>query len=172
MTRLNAQFLSSGQFRIGIGDLRGDGRPDYRYLTRVLYADTLEPSRVGAGGGSAIEIDGIGFQTGMTVTVGTANASILSLSSNEIILSAPTAAYGTKTLSITDPANGATISLNNMLTIGAGPNDMIRLTQSINPSVPGAARQHRRSGSSSQAPTGPPRSRELPSNGARRTAQP
>lgn len=76
VTRLDAQFLSSGQFRIGIGDLRGDGRPDYRYLARVLYADTLEPSRVGAAGGSPVEIDGIGFQAGMTVSIGAANASI------------------------------------------------------------------------------------------------
>ena len=135
VTRLNAQFLSSGQFRIGIGDLRGDGRPDYRYLARVLYADTLEPSRVGAGGGAPIEIDGIGFQNGMTVSIGTAKAPILSLNSNEIVVLAPSIADGTQSLTITDPASSAAVSLNNMLTLGAGPNDMIRLTQGINPPV-------------------------------------
>jgi hypothetical protein len=172
VTRLNAQFLSSGQFRIGIGDLRGDGRPDYRYLAHVLYANTLEPSRVGAGGGCPIEIDGIGFQTGMTVSVGTVNAAILALSSNEIVVSAPAVADGTQALTITDPANGATVSLNNVLTVGAGLNDMIRLTQGINPSVPVGGKQRLRFGSRSQAPMEPPQSRELPSNGARRMAQP
>ena len=136
VTRLNAQFLSSGQFRIGIGDLRGDGRPDYRYLARVLYADSLEPSRVGAGGGSPIEIDGIGFQNGMKVSIGNTNAAILSLTSDEIYVSAPAIADGIQSLAITDSASGASVSFINMLTIGAGPNDMIRLTQSLNPSVP------------------------------------
>lgn len=52
------------------------------------------------------------------------------------MVSAPSIADGTQSLTITDPANGAAVSLINMLTLGAGPNDMIRLTQSINPSVP------------------------------------
>jgi len=72
----------------------------------------------------------------MTVSIGAANASILSLSSNEIVVSPPSIADGTQSLTITDSANGAAVSLINMLTLGAGPNDMIRLTQSINPSVP------------------------------------
>lgn len=36
-TRLNVQVLTSGPLRIGIADLRGDGRPDFTYLGRVLY---------------------------------------------------------------------------------------------------------------------------------------
>jgi hypothetical protein len=136
VTRLNAQFLSSGQFRVGVGDLRGDGGPDYRYLARVLYADTLEPSRVSVRGGSPIEIDGVGFQAGMTASIGATNASILSLNSNEMLVSAPAFADGTQSLTITDPANGAAISLTNMLTFGAGPNEMIRLTQSVNSPTP------------------------------------
>ena len=148
MTRLNAQFLSSGQFRIGIGDLRGDGRPDYRYLARVLYADTLEPSRVGGGGGSPIEIDGIGFQAGMTVSIGAANASILSLNSNEIVVSAPFIADGTQSLMITDPASGAAVSLNTMLTLGAGPQRHDSSHAKHQPlQCRWAARQHLRSGS-------------------------
>jgi len=64
VTRLNAQFLSSGQFRIGISDLRGDGRPDYRYLARVLYADTLEPSRAVQAAGPRSRLTASAFRRG------------------------------------------------------------------------------------------------------------
>jgi len=36
MTVLNAQLLDSISYRVGIADIRGDGRPDYRYHARVL----------------------------------------------------------------------------------------------------------------------------------------
>ena len=50
VTRLSPEFLDSGPFRIGIGDLRGDGRPDYRYLAHVLYGDRVEPFSDGSAG--------------------------------------------------------------------------------------------------------------------------
>jgi hypothetical protein len=136
VTRLSADFLSTGQFRIGIGDLRGDGRPDYRYLAHVLYGDTVEPSRVGVQGGTPIEIAGIGFRSGITATVGSANASLLSVTPTEVLFSAPSLADGIQAITITDPSTGASLDLTNALTLGAGPNDMIRLTQSANSPTP------------------------------------
>ena len=41
MTRLDAQVNTSTNVLVGISDLRGDGRPDYHYEARVLYADSL-----------------------------------------------------------------------------------------------------------------------------------
>ena len=55
--------------RIGIADRRGDGRPDYAYNGWVLYADTVEPARAAASGGT-ITIYGMGFRPGDTVLVG------------------------------------------------------------------------------------------------------
>jgi len=40
---LNAAGFSSNSFIIGIGDLRGDGRPDYHYHAHVLYGNTATP---------------------------------------------------------------------------------------------------------------------------------
>ena len=47
VTQLNAQLLTATQFRIGIADLRGDGRPDFRYRARVIYGDSVTPGRIG-----------------------------------------------------------------------------------------------------------------------------
>ena len=136
MTQLNAQFSGSGQFRIGIADLRGDGRPDYSYRARVLYGDLAEPSRVSTLGNLPVEIDGIGFQAGTTVTVGSTNATLLSLSSTDLLIWVPPAADGTQSISISDPASGASVTLQDVLTYGAGPNDSIRLTQNGNSATP------------------------------------
>ncbi len=50
MTRLDAQVNTSTNFLVGISDLRGDGRPDYHYEARVLYADSLSTPRVSVAG--------------------------------------------------------------------------------------------------------------------------
>jgi len=52
MTRLDAQVTASGNFLVGISDLRGDGRPDYRYHAHVLYADSTSPARISVKGGA------------------------------------------------------------------------------------------------------------------------
>ena len=36
----------AGGVRLGIADMRGDGRPDYAYMGWVLYADTVSPARL------------------------------------------------------------------------------------------------------------------------------
>jgi IPT/TIG domain len=136
MTQLNAQFAAAGQFRIAIGDLRGDGRPDYSYHARVLYGDNAEPSRVSTRGNVPVEIDGIGFQAGTTVMIGNANATLLSLSSTDLLIWAPPAADGTQSISVSDPASGASVTLQDVRTYGAGPNDLIRLTQNGNSATP------------------------------------
>jgi hypothetical protein len=79
--------------RIGIADLRGDGRPDYAYNGWVLYADTVAPARLPASGG-AIVIDGMGFRANDTVTVGGQAATITSLAPNQITAIVPPAASG------------------------------------------------------------------------------
>ena len=79
--------------RIGIADQRGDGRPDYSYNGWVLYADTVSPPRLPAGGGPIV-IRGMGFRIADTVLVGGQPALVTSISPNEITAIAPPAATG------------------------------------------------------------------------------
>jgi hypothetical protein len=74
--------------RLGIADLRGDGRPDYAYEGWVLYADTVSPRILPAAGG-AIVIHGMGFRSTDTVLVGGQAATVTSISPNEITAIAP-----------------------------------------------------------------------------------
>lgn len=79
--------------RVGIADLRGDGRPDYAYNGWVLYADTVSPARLPASGGPIV-IHGMGFRVADTVLVGGQPALVTSISPNEITAIAPPAAAG------------------------------------------------------------------------------
>jgi hypothetical protein len=79
--------------RVGIADLRGDGRPDYAYCGWVLYVDTVEPQRL-PGAGGPIVIRGMGFHEADTVLVGGQPAQVTSISPNEITAIAPPAAAG------------------------------------------------------------------------------
>ncbi len=79
--------------RIGIADLRGDGRPDYAYGGWLLYADTVSPAHLSASGGP-ITIDGAGFRLADTVLVGGQPALVTSISPNQITAIAPPAASG------------------------------------------------------------------------------
>ena len=79
--------------RIGVADLRGDGRPDYAYSGWVLYADTVSPARLPASGGS-ITIEGMGFRLADTVMVGGQAATVTSIAPNQITAVAPPAQAG------------------------------------------------------------------------------
>ena len=135
MTRLDAQILSSTSFRIGIADLLGDGRPDYRYHAHVLYGDSVSPPRAHAGG-AAITVSGTGFTPGLSVTIGTALATPLAVSAGQMIFAAPAQSDGPSTILITDPVTGAFTTMTNALTFGAAADDNIRLLLGSNPSTP------------------------------------
>jgi hypothetical protein len=79
--------------RLGIADERGDGRPDYAYQGWVLYADTVSPQRLTAAGGPIV-IHGMGFRPTDTVQVNGQQATVTSISPNEITAIAPAAAAG------------------------------------------------------------------------------
>jgi hypothetical protein len=93
-TWLRVTATADDAVRIGITDLRGDGRPDYSYDGWVLYADTVQPARLPFSGGPIV-IHGLGFRAGDTVQVGGRPAQVTSISPNEITAIAPAAASGT-----------------------------------------------------------------------------
>src|SRR5581483_1476306 len=134
-TRLDAEVLQSGNFLIGISDLRGDGRPDFRYHGRVLYGDSVTPPRVSIGGG-AITVKGIGFSRGLAAKIGATAVSQLSVNATEIMLSAPARSDGAQTITLTDAASGASTTMTEALTYGAAASDDIVLIYAGNAQTP------------------------------------
>ncbi|HEX6823091.1 MAG TPA: Ig-like domain-containing protein [Candidatus Sulfotelmatobacter sp.] len=134
-SRLDAQVLQAGNFLIGISDLRRDGRPDFRYHGRVLYADTLSPARVGVNGGT-ITVRGTGFARGLSATMGGTTLTQLRVSATEIMLSVPARSDGTQSITLTDSTTGASTTMANALTYGAAANDNIILLYSGNSQTP------------------------------------
>ena len=88
MTTLSMQSTQPNQLRIAIADQRGDGRPDYNYGARVLYADSVTPAEVSAAGG-IVTITGMGFRTGNAVFVNGVPATVSSWSANTIVATVP-----------------------------------------------------------------------------------
>ena len=135
MSRLDAEVLNSNSFIIGIGDLRGDGRPDYHYHAHVLYGDSSIPPRVSVKGG-AITLQGTGFAPGLTVTVGSISVPLLATNAAQMLASAPAQSDGPQTITINDPVSGAFSIMTNALTFGAASTDKIVLLLGSNPPTP------------------------------------
>jgi hypothetical protein len=135
-TVLNAQLLETTSFRVGIADIRGDGRPDYRYHARLLYGDHVTPTRASVAGVTALAIAGYGFQANTRVTVGGGNAQPLAASANQIFVTAPAKVDGVADVALVDPPTLASSILSGAVTYGAGPNDLLRLTAGANPGTP------------------------------------
>jgi hypothetical protein len=129
-----AQLNTTGDFRLGIADERGDGRPDYGYHARLYYADTITPTRVAAGGGMIVGIRGYGFNGSTSVAVGGAPATVASRTANLVVAATPALLDGVQDVIVTD-ATGATSTMTAALTYGAGPNDTIVLLAGSNPPV-------------------------------------
>jgi hypothetical protein len=82
-TWLQVTATSDDIIRLGIADMRGDGRPDYAYNGWVLYVDTVQPPRLPVTGGPIV-IRGMGFRPSDTVLIGGQKAVVTSVSPNEI----------------------------------------------------------------------------------------
>jgi hypothetical protein len=136
MTMLNAQLLQTSGFRIGVSDIRGDGRPDYRYLARILYGDQVNPARASVAGGTALAVSGLGFQANTRVTIGNVIAPPLAISAAQVLVTAPPKPDGVQDIGLTDPPTLASSVLSGVLTYGAGPNDTLALIPFPNPRTP------------------------------------
>jgi IPT/TIG domain len=136
MTMLNAELMQQTSFRIGISDIRGDGRPDYRYHARVFYGDNVQPARASVAGGTPLTIQGLGFESNTKVAIASGNVAPLAISANQILLIAPPHADGMQNVSLSDPATGASSGMTAAVTYGAGPDDTIALVAGSNPWTP------------------------------------
>jgi hypothetical protein len=135
MTRLDAVLLATTNFRLGISDYRGDGRPDFRYRARVFYGDRVIPSRASVAGGTALAIQGFGLRGNTAVRVAAVNAPLLAVSANQVTVTAPAMADGLQSVALSDPATGAASLMTGALTYGAAFDDIIRLIVGSNPAT-------------------------------------
>jgi hypothetical protein len=110
---------TSGDIRFVIADQRGDGRPDFPYNARVLYADSIQPATIPITG-AQITITGMGFTSNLQLHVNGASASVLRSTSTAIVATAPAVTTpSTVDITITDPATGGTTSMLGALTYSA-----------------------------------------------------
>ncbi len=101
---LSAETAADQQVRVAYDDQRADGRPDFTYRARVLYADSVFPARLTLNGGT-ISIQGQGFRLGVNVTVGGVQAAVTSVTPTEItaVAAAVSAPTGTVVVAVQDP---------------------------------------------------------------------
>jgi hypothetical protein len=136
MTRLDAQFAADDTYRIGVADLRGDGRPDYFYVASVLYSDSITPSRLGLHGGPA-RLHGLGFRPGLQVSVNSIAGTLLSAGANDLQVAVPAAPTdGSASLLVTDPTSGGFSQMTDALIYGAAATDLLILLQGPGTSTP------------------------------------
>jgi len=135
-TVLNARFLESGNFKLGIADFRGDGRPDFRYRARVFYGDSVAPARVANDSGAALTIRGLGLNAATTATISSRDMRVIAAFSDRIVLTAPSLSDGIYNIDL-QARDGATSSLINAIAFGAVEGDKIVLLQgAANPATP------------------------------------
>jgi hypothetical protein len=131
------QITTSGDdiVRLGIADKRGDGRPDYAYEGRVLYADTVSPQHLAASGGSIV-IHGMGFRSTDTVLIGGQAASVTSVSPNEITAIAPASTVtGSVDVEVDDlPIYNAAAIITGGISYNAGSGDALTMMSANEPS--------------------------------------
>lgn len=135
-TRLDAQVLQSTVFRLGIADYRGDGRPDYSYAARVLYADNLSPIRASAAGGTPLTVSGLGLQANTSVQLGAQAAPVLASSATQLLVDSKAVADGIYDVRVKDVGSGGSSTITSVLTVGAGPSDTIKMVSGSNPATP------------------------------------
>ncbi len=128
LSTISAQTQADGMIRVAVADARGDGRPDFSYRARVLYADSVFPARLTLNGG-AIVIDGQGFRPGDTVQLNGVAAAVTGISPTEITAVAPSvnAPTGTVVLTVQDPQTLGTAQILDGLAYDAQGSDGVRI---------------------------------------------
>lgn len=138
LTLMNVETYADADVRLGVADQRGDGRPDYLYRGRVLYADSVTPQRIPLTG-AAVTIRGIGFRPQNVVTVNGQTAAITSLSSTEISAIVPPAATGVTgnvDVTVTDPSTQGAATIEGGVSYDAGNTDSLGIVTAPANAVP------------------------------------
>ncbi|HLH33739.1 MAG TPA: IPT/TIG domain-containing protein [Alloacidobacterium sp.] len=141
LTTLSVATVAPGSITLGVADSRGDGRPDYLYRGRLLYADSVMPARLSLNGGPIV-IRGIGFRPNSVVTVNGFAAAVTSITPTEITAIAPPAhgVTGVVLLTVSDPATLAVTAIQDGLSYDAMGGDALGIVAApmgtVNTGVP------------------------------------
>jgi hypothetical protein len=130
MTATGVAATQGGSFRVAIADARGDGRPDFAYKARVLYADVIQPAATSYLGGQ-IAISGMGFRAGNEVLVNGVPAVVSNWTASTIVAVAPpesafrTMPSGAVDVKVLDLSTGGTTVMSSVLMYGGvAPDEM------------------------------------------------
>jgi hypothetical protein len=133
MTQMPAAAAASAStYRIVIAEQFGAGRPDFTYAARILCISTVSPATVGTVGGQ-ITIAGVGFAAGNEVLVNGVAATVVSLTSTQIVATVPSMAAvgavgGTAVdVEVFDPETHGTTDVAGALTYTTGTKDVVAL---------------------------------------------
>jgi hypothetical protein len=141
VTSLGVDAIANGGLLLAIADQRGDGRPDYTYRGRILYAATVTPQRLPLAGGP-IQIAGSGFRPGMTVALGThIEAAVTEISPTRILAAVPPAltASGSLDLVVHDPVTNGSAVIAGGVSYGDASGDTMSITTALPPTLNVAA---------------------------------
>ena len=132
MTAANVATTQAEGLRFVIADARGDGRPDFAYQARVLYADTIAPAFTSVNGGQ-FTIGGMGFRAGNEVTVNGVPAAVTSWTATTIVAVAPPESAfpsnptGPVDVAVVDLSTRGTTVMTGALTYGGSAPDQMTL---------------------------------------------
>ncbi len=128
LTTLPVLTIADSEVRIGLADFRGDGRPDYAYHGRILYADSVSPARLPVQGGP-MTIYGMGFRPTMVVTVNGVQAAVTSVTPTTIMAVAPPSggATGTAVVEVQDAVTLGVAAIASGVSYDAEPDDAISI---------------------------------------------
>jgi hypothetical protein len=137
LTALPVLTIADSEVRLGLADLRGDGRPDYAYRGRILYADSVSPARLSVNGGQMV-IQGMGFRPTISVLVNGVAAPVLSATPTTIVAMAPPSggATGTALVQLQDSQTLGVAAIATGVSYDAEPDDAISLLSAPLGSVP------------------------------------
>ena len=132
MTAAGVSTTQAEGLRFVIADARGDGRPDFAYQARVLYADTVQPVITSVSGGQ-ITISGMGFRAGNEVMVNGVSATVSSWTATTIIAVAPLESSfpsnpaGPVDVAVVDLSTAGSTVMSGALTYGGSAPDVMTL---------------------------------------------
>lgn len=137
LSTLPVLTIADSAVRIGLADFRGDGRPDYAYRGRILYADNVTPPRLPPAGGQIV-IQGMGFRPSVTVTVNDVAAPVLSVTPNTIVATAPPSngVTGNVLLQVQDSQTLGVTAIGDNFSYDAQGNDAISIVTAPSGTVP------------------------------------
>ena len=112
---LHAQFLAIDETGQRVFAITKTGLSIVQFAALPLAIGTISPNNIAASGGTVITVQGSGFVSGITATIGGKSAAVTFVDASTITIAAPAVPAGAQRLTLTNPS-GETTSLDAALT--------------------------------------------------------